>query len=148
MLMIVGAGSCSTGGGIKWIRIGIMIKSVFWEIKSLLLPQSAKISRKIHHVKDVKVDDGIIKATGVFIFIYLGVYIVSVIIIMFYYQNVSQVLFEVASAVGNVGLGSGLMSNTSPYITKIVFIIDFWIGRLEIWPIMLFFAIIIKNSIK
>ena len=148
LLMIVGAGSCSTGGGIKWIRIGIMMKSVFWEIKSLLLPQSAKISRKIHHVKDVKMDDSIIKATGVFIFIYLGVYIVSVIIIMFYYQNVSQVLFEVASAVGNVGLGSGLMTNTSPYITKIVFIIDFWIGRLEIWPIMLFFAIIIKNTIK
>ena len=148
LLMIIGAGSCSTGGGIKWIRIGIMAKSIFWEVKSLLLPKSAKISRKIHHVKDIKVNDEIIKITGVFIVVYLSVYIVSVIIILFYYQNVSQVLFEVASAVGNVGLGSGLMGSTSPDITKIVFIIDFWAGRLEIWPIMLFFAIIIKNSIK
>lgn len=145
LLMIIGAGSCSTGGGIKWIRIGIMVKSIWWEIKSFLLPKSAKIYRKIHHVKDITVDSDILRLTGLFVFTYLFVYIVSVIIILFYYQNVSQVLFEVASAVGNVGLGSGLMTADSPVITKLVFIADFWIGRLEIWPIMLFLAVIIRN---
>ncbi|HMK54152.1 MAG TPA: TrkH family potassium uptake protein [Methanobacteriaceae archaeon] len=148
LLMIIGAGSCSTGGGIKWIRIGIMFKSVWWEIKSLILPKSAKISKKIRHVKDVAIDDDIIKLTGLFVFIYLVVYFVSVIILLFYYQNVAQVLFEVASAVGNVGLGSGLMTSTSPDITKIVFIIDFWVGRLEIWPVLLFLAILIRNMVR
>ncbi len=148
LLMIIGAGSCSTGGGIKWIRIGIMFKSVWWEIKSLILPKSAMISQKIHHVKDVKIEDDIIKLTGLFVFIYLVVYFISVIILMFYYQNVGQVLFEAASAVGNVGLGSGLMTATSPTVTKIVFIIDFWVGRLEIWPVLLFLAFIIKNTVR
>lgn len=148
LLMIIGAGSCSTGGGIKWIRIGIMVKSIWWEIKSFLLPKSAKIHRKIHHVKDITVDSDILRLTGLFVFTYLFVYIVSVIIILFYYQNVSQVLFEVASAVGNVGLGSGLMTADSPVIAKLVFIADFWVGRLEIWPIMLFLAVIIRNTIR
>jgi trk system potassium uptake protein TrkH len=148
LFMIIGAGSCSTGGGIKWIRIGIMVKGIWWEVKSLLLPKSARISTKIHHVKDVKMDDHILKLTGLFIFTYIFVYIVSVIIVLFYYQNVAQVMFEVASAVGNVGLGSGLMTTTSPTITKIVFIIDFWVGRLEIWPILLFLALIIRNTVR
>jgi trk/ktr system potassium uptake protein len=148
LLMIIGAGSCSTGGGIKSIRIGLMIKGMWWEVKALLLPKSARISRRIHHVKDVKIDDGILKLTGLFVFTYLFVYIASVIIILFYYQNVGQVMFEVASAVGNVGLASGLMTATSPPITKIVFIIDFWVGRLEIWPILLLLAVIIRSSVR
>jgi trk/ktr system potassium uptake protein len=148
LLMIVGGGSGSTAGGIKAIRVGLMFKGIWWMVKTLLLPKSAKLSRKIRHVKDVKIDDGILKLTGLFVFTYLFVYIASVIVILFYYPNVGQVLFEVASAIGNVGLGSGLMIATSPPITKIIFIIDFWIGRLEIWPILLLLAVIIRNVVR
>jgi trk/ktr system potassium uptake protein len=148
LLMIAGGGSGSTAGGIKAIRVGIMIKGIWWTVKSLLLPQSARISRNIRHVKDVKIDDRILKLIGLFIFTYLLLYMMSVIITLFYYQNVGQVLFEVASAIGNVGLGSGLMTTNSPPIIKIVFIIDFWIGRLEIWPILLLLAVIIRTVIR
>jgi trk system potassium uptake protein TrkH len=148
LLMIIGAGSCSTGGGIKWIRIGIMVKSVWWEIRSFLLPQSAVISRKIHHVKDVKVDDTLLKLTGLFVFVYLIMFVLSVLIVMFYYQNVAQVLFEVASGLSNVGLSSGIITASSPVIVKLTFIADMWIGRLEIWPILLLLAIAASNIIR
>ncbi|MGZ7117783.1 MAG: potassium transporter TrkG, partial [Methanobacterium sp.] len=148
LLMIIGAGSCSTGGGIKWIRIGIMVKQMWWEIKSLLLPQTAKISQKIHHVTDIPIDGEILRLTGLFVFVFLSLYMISVIITLFYYGNVSQVLFEVASALSNVGLTSSLITATSPALVKVLFIVDMWIGRLEIWPIMLFMAIIIKNTIR
>lgn len=148
LLMVIGAGSCSTGGGIKWIRIGIMFKGLWWQIKTFLLPRNAKISHKIHHVTNIKVDDTLLKMTGMFIFIFLLVYMISVVITLLYYNNVSQVLFEVASAMSNVGLGSGLITSTSPYIVKIVFIIDFWIGRLEVWPVMLFLTILSLNVIR
>jgi trk system potassium uptake protein len=148
LLMVIGAGSCSTGGGIKWIRIGIMIKSVWWEIRSFLLPQSAVISRKIHHVKEIKADDNLLKLTGLFVFVYLVVYILSCLITMFYYHNVSQVLFEVASAVSNVGLSSSLITASSPVIVKLTFIADMWIGRLEIWPVLLLLAIGASNLIR
>lgn len=148
LLMIVGAGACSTGGGIKWMRIGILFKGIWWEIKSLILPQSAVISRKMHHINDVKIDQKLLKITGLFVFSYLVIYFISVIIVLFYYPNVSQTLFEVASALSNVGLGSGLITTTSPIVVKIVFIIDFWIGRLEIWPILLLIALAIQNSIR
>ena len=148
ILMIIGAGACSTGGGIKWLRIGILVKGMWWQVKSLLLPKGAVIPQKIHHVTDVKIDEKLLRLTGLFVFSYFAIYLISVIIVLFYYQNVAQVMFEVASALSNVGLGSGLMTATSPVVTKIVFIADFWIGRLEIWPILLFMAIIIENTIR
>jgi trk system potassium uptake protein TrkH len=148
LLMIIGAGSCSTGGGIKWIRIGTMVKEVWWEIKSYLLPKSAKISKKIHHIQNITVDKDISRLTGLFVFIFISVYIVSVIITLFYYQNVSQVLFEVASAISNVGLTTSLITATSPPVIKVLFIFDMWIGRLEIWPILIFLAIILKNTVR
>jgi len=148
LLMIVGAGACSTGGGIKWLRIGILVKGMWWEIKSLLLPKNAVVSHKIHHVHDVKIDQNLLRLTGLFVFSYIIIYIISVIIVLFYYPNVSQVMFEVASGLSNVGLGSGLLTSASPVIVKLVFIIDMWIGRLEIWPILLFMAIAIRNTIR
>ena len=148
LLMIIGAGACSTGGGIKWLRIGILVKGMWWEIKSLILPQSAVISRKIRHVNDIKIDENLIRLTGLFVFSYIAVYIISVIIVLFYYPNLPQVLFEVASGLSNVGLGSALLSSTSPVVVKLVFIADMWIGRLEIWPILLLLVIAIQNSIR
>lgn len=148
ILMIIGGASCSTAGGIKLLRFGMLLKGMWWEIRSLLLPSKAKISNKIHHVNDMKIDEKVLKITGLFVFSYIIIYIISVIIILFYYQNVSQVLFEVASALSNVGLGSGLMSSTSPPVTKIVFIIDFWVGRLEIWPVLLFLAISVMSAVR
>ena len=148
IVMMVGAGACSTGGGIKWLRIGILVKGMWWQIKSLLLPKSAVISQKIHHVNELKLDNEVLRLTGLFVFSYLLIYMVSVIIVLFYYQNVPQVMFEVASALSNVGLGSGLMTASSPVLTKVVFIADFWIGRLEIWPILLLTVILIQNTVR
>jgi trk system potassium uptake protein TrkH len=148
IVMMVGAGACSTGGGIKWLRIGILVKGMWWQIKSLLLPKSAVISQKIHHVNELKLDNEVLRLTGLFVFSYLLIYMVSVIIVLFYYQNVPQVMFEVASAMSNVGLGSGLMTASSPVLTKVVFIADFWIGRLEIWPILLLTVILIQNTVR
>ncbi len=148
ILMIIGAGACSTGGGIKWLRIGILAKGMWWEIKSLLLPKSAVISNKIHHIHDIKVDQDLLRLTGLFVMSYIFIYVISIIIVLFYYPNVAQVLFELASCLSNVGLGSGLLTSTSPVVVKLVFIADMWIGRLEIWPILLLIVIAAQNTIR
>jgi trk system potassium uptake protein TrkH len=90
----------------------------------------------------------VIRLTGAFLSTYLVVYIVSVIIVLIYYPDISRVIFEVASALSNVGLSSGIMTPDSPVLVKIVFIVDFWMGRLEIWPVLLLIAITINNVLR
>ncbi|MCK9150458.1 TrkH family potassium uptake protein [Methanobacterium alcaliphilum] len=146
LLMIIGAGSCSTGGGIKWLRFGILLKGMIWQVKSFILPGKAIVPKKIHHVSELKITDDVLRLTGAFVFTYFVVYIVSVILILIYYNDISQVIFEVASALSNVGLSSGILTPDSPVLVKIVFMINFWMGRLEIWPVLLLIVITIQNT--
>jgi Trk-type K+ transport systems, membrane components len=145
ILMIIGAGSLSTGGGIKWLRFGVLLKGVLWQVKSFILPGKAVMAKKVHHVTELKITDDVLRITGGFVFIYLVIYIISVILVLIYYNDISRVIFEVASALSNVGLSSGIITPDSPVLVKLVFIIDFWIGRLEIWPVLLLIVIAIHN---
>jgi trk system potassium uptake protein TrkH len=146
--MIIGAGSLSTGGGIKWLRLGVLLKGITWQVKSFILPGSAIMPKKIHHITDLKITDDVLRITGAFLTTYLVVYIISVVITLIYYNDIARVIFEVASATSNVGLSTGIMTPTSPILVKIVFIIDFWMGRLEIWPVLLLIAITINSIIR
>jgi len=148
IIMIIGAGSLSTGGGIKWLRLGILLKGISWQVTSFILPGKAVMAKKIHHVTDLQITDDVIRLTGAFLSTYILVYIVSVVIVLIYYPDISRVIFEVASALSNVGLSSGIMTPNSPALVKIVFIIDFWMGRLEIWPVLLLIAITINNMVR
>ncbi|MBI5680965.1 MAG: TrkH family potassium uptake protein [Methanobacterium sp.] len=148
IIMIIGAGSLSTGGGIKWLRFGILLKGISWQVKSFILPGKAVMAKKIHHVTELKITDDVLRITGAFVFTYFVIYIISVIIVLIYYPDISRVIFEVASALSNVGLGSGIITPDSPVVVKIVFIIDFWMGRLEIWPVLLLITITINNIVR
>lgn len=148
IIMIIGAGSLSTGGGIKWLRFGVLLKGISWQVKSFILPGKAVMARKIHHVTELSITEDVLRITGAFVFTYLVVYIISVIIVLIYYPDISRVIFEVASALSNVGLSSGIITADSPAVVKIVFIINFWMGRLEIWPVLLFITITINNIVR
>jgi len=148
ILMIIGAGSLSTGGGIKWLRFGILLKGISWQVKSFILPGKAVMAKKIHHVSELKITDDVLRITGAFVFTYLVIYIISVVIVLIYYPDISRVMFEVASALSNVGLGSGIILPTSPDPVKVIFMLDMWMGRLEIWPVLLLLTIIIKNLVR
>ena len=148
ILMIIGAGSLSTGGGIKWIRFGVLLKGISWQVKSFILPGKAVMAKKVHHVTELKITDDVWRLTGAFVFTYLVIYIISVILVLIYYNDISRVIFEVASALSNVGLSSGIITPDSPVLVKLVFIIDFWVGRLEIWPVLLLIAIAINNVVR
>jgi len=43
-------------------------------------------------------------------------------------------LFEVASAQGNIGLTTGIISATMPPIAQVFLLVNIWIGRIEIIP--------------
>lgn len=148
IIMVIGAGSLSTGGGIKWLRFGVLLKGISWQVKSFILPGKAVMAKKIHHVTELSITEDVLRITGAFVFTYFVVYITSVIIVLIYYPDISRVIFEVASALSNVGLSSGIITVDSPAIVKIVFIINFWMGRLEIWPVLLFITITINNIVR
>jgi trk system potassium uptake protein len=133
ILMFIGGSTNSTTGGIKVNRIVLFIKSIFWKIKSVKLPDIAYFSKK-HNNSIVENKD--LRNLYFFILMYLLFIILGTIVLGFYGYGIKESLFEVLSAQGNVGVSVGIVQPVMPLVTKIMLIINMWVGRLEIIPIL------------
>ncbi len=131
--MIIGCAAGSTTGAIKLIRVVVLLKSVYWEIVRIVSPVGSVIPRKI---VGRSITDAEIREAGSYTFIYLLFIFISWIVLVSYGYNAINSLFEVCSAQGNVGLSMGIVSPTMADVPKSFLILNMWIGRLEIIPIL------------
>ncbi|MCS7179753.1 MAG: TrkH family potassium uptake protein, partial [bacterium] len=133
-----GGCSCSTSGGIKMLRIGLMFKEIKKEVKGYSFPFSTVIVEKFHHIKDIYLSDLHIKTSSIIIMMYITTYLIGGIIGTFFGYPFLHSLFESTSACANVGLSVGITNPNMPNFLKVVYIIEMWIGRLEFMSIFVF----------
>ena len=129
--MAIGASACSTGGGIKGIRMGVMSKSFIADIRGMVAPESAIIREKYHHVRENWLDDSIIKGAMAITIAYVAMYFISGLLGSLYGYGFVQALFEGVSAGSNTGLSCGVTSPVMPWVMKSFYILFMWMGRLE-----------------
>ena len=129
--MMIGGGICSTTGGIKLMRVGIVFKSFFMEIKRWMMPFRAVYKDRFHHLQSLVLSDKRIKEAYLFFFIFIFTYAAGAIIAMGFGYPASEALFESVSATANVGLSVGITSPAMPLVLKLVYIFQMWAGRLE-----------------
>lgn len=144
ILMIVGGGFGSTAGAIKLIRTVILIMALYWLVKRALLPERAVIPFKIGG----KVfTEGEILQSAVFIFAYFVLLTAGSIITMAAIPSASAIdcIFDSVSAQGTVGLSAGVTGPSMPLIVKITYILQMWIGRLEVIPVITLFGYFIRK---
>ncbi len=131
ILMIIGAGFGSTGGGIKQLRIIIIGKSIINQLAKPLLPRRAVTTIRIAG-KPVEKDE--VMWAYMLLIAYLVVLLVSTLIFTIYGYNLSNSLFETSSALATTGLSIGLSGPALEAPLKIVLMIDMLFGRVEIIP--------------
>lgn len=147
VLMLIGGGTCSTAGGIKQFRVYLLFKSVFWDIKRLLLPKNAVIENSFWQGEErVFVRKNMIREVGTFVFLYMSLYFIGAFVMTAFGYSLQESLFEFASTLGTVGLSIGLTSSTTPAPVLWVQTFGMLLGRLEIIVIILFFGQIAKRS--
>ena len=129
--MAIGASACSTGGGIKGIRIGVLFKSFMQEIRRAVSPEAAVVRTKFHHVRDIYLDDGLVRTVMTITIAYLALYGLTAIVGALYGYDFAQSAFEGVSAASNTGLSCGVTSPSMPDAMKVLYILAMWLGRLE-----------------
>ena len=137
--MIVGGAAGSTAGGIKLFRAILLYKGVGWRIKRAISTPRRVFVHKLGD-KSLSKENAIdlINEAAIISFMWILVLSAGIVIIatIFPSQTLGNVIFEVCSAQGNVGLSTGITNiNMSP-IAKTMLIFNMWIGRLEIIPII------------
>ena len=141
LLMFSGACAGSTAGGLKVSRTVMLFKSVRKELRKMLHPRSvAKI-----HFEGKSVEDSTLNSVGTYFVIYMICFFAMFLLIAFEPFGMETNFSAVAACFNNVGPGFaavGPASNYSAYtdFSKIVLSFAMLLGRLEIFPIIIFFS--------
>lgn len=147
--MALGGAVCSTTGGIKMLRIGIIFKAFVEDVKRIMLPEKALVVQKFHHIKEVFLEDKQARSALLITLAYLILYGLGSFAGMWYGYPFLNSLFESASAAANVGLSCGITDTSMPPALKITYIIQMWAGRLEfmsVFTLIGFFIAAIKGK--
>jgi trk system potassium uptake protein TrkH len=131
LAMLIGGSACSTAGGFKGLRVGIVFKGLIMDIKKLLSSERSMRVYKYHHIKDRNLDDSTIKSSSIIICCYMITFTIGTVLGTFYGYPFSASAFESASVAGNVGLSIGITSPSMPSVMKVYYIISMYLGRLE-----------------
>ena len=140
-LMLVGASAGSTGGGFKFARLLLILKSIRRNVRQVLQPQKIQVVR----VNGQPVDEKILENTNAYLAIYVIIIVVSCILIAVDGFSITTNISAVIACFNNIGPGFEAVGATCNfggfgYFSKLVLIIDMLAGRLEIFPIFILFS--------
>ncbi|MDS0282624.1 TrkH family potassium uptake protein [Haloarcula onubensis] len=140
--MVIGGAAGSTVGGVKLIRALTLVKGIRYQITDVFYPDSAVRRLKMNgrRLSETEARQEVSEAAIISVlwgaFLVVGVFGLLVLLPPGEY-SLANVLLEVASAQGNVGLSTGITGPTSlPTAGKILLLFNMWVGRLEIIPIL------------
>ncbi len=137
ILMCIGACAGSTGCGFKVSRMVLLLKYAKKSIRSLTHPRSVKIIT----FDSQRVTDETFRSTIAFFIIYVIIFVASLLIVSADKNDIVTDFSSVVATFNNIGVGLGKISpegNFTDYnaLSRIVFIIDMLLGRLEIFPLI------------
>lgn len=139
--MLIGGGTGSTAGGIKHYRVYVLLKSLWWNIKSFILPK--RVYKQYYVVRpDGKYyvnDKHMTEITSV-LTIYLLTFIVCVLILLAHGYEIKESMFEIASSLSTVGLSMGITSPNAPSFVLLTESAAMFLGRLEF--VVVFYSIL------
>ena len=148
--MIVGGAAGSTVGGIKLIRALTLAKGIRFHIADIFYPESAVRRLKMdgrsltEDESHREFEEAAIIGFLWFVFLGIGTFVLLVTLPSGTF-TLENVIFEVASAQGNVGLSAGITGPQSlPTLGKVTFLFNMWIGRLEIIPVLVTLRILFR----
>lgn len=140
-LMIFGASAGSTGGGVKSIRILILLKVLFHEIKHIIHPNSVQTIK----IDGKTIDKDVLKSILIFFFAYIFIIIFAVIIVSLDNFDFSTSFSAVIATISNIGPGLEAVGPMGSYygfssLSKIILSACMIIGRLEVLPVLVLFS--------
>ena len=140
-LMLTGACAGSTAGGIKWVRLSIILKNGVAEFQRRIHP-NAIIPVKLN---DKAVPQQTINNIMAFLIFYVFIIAVTVVIFCASGVNFDESIGAAVSAIGNVGISIGQFGPAGTYasfptVAKWVMSFVMLIGRLEIFTVLLLFT--------
>lgn len=137
LLMFTGASIGSASGGLKLLRIVFIFKYLKRQISKIYHPNGVypiKINR-------ILVNEDTVRQMVSFVIFYYAIFVVSAVLLVYTEQNVVVGVSSAIASLGNVGPAFDIVGPMGNYssihtISKLIFIFNMLIGRLELIPFL------------
>lgn len=139
--MFLGAMAGSTGGGIKTVRLILMVKHWYQQIFRIIHPHAVTTVKLGGH----PVNDDILGSVWGFFFLYMGLFVLAFLAMASMGLDYISAISSVAATIGNIGPGLGIVGPVKNYLEipvagKWVLILCMLLGRLEIYTVIVLLA--------
>ena len=141
IVMFFGGCAGSTGGGIKIVRTLLLLRYANRELFKAVHPKAVRIIR----FNGKAVPDDVMHSIVSFVIIYFIIFFVSSGLLSMMGMDVFSSLSASIATLGNIGPAFNLfgpMANYDllPFMGKLLLVLNMWIGRLEIFTVMVMFT--------
>ena len=135
--------SGSTTGGIKADRMFISLKAAYGDIQKRLHPTSLFRTK----VGGRALDEDTVSSVFLYIVLYIITLFLSFVIVLICGLDITEAFSGTVASLGNVGPGVGQLGTMGNYaslpaVVKFIFTIDMFLGRVEIFPILIVLSMI------
>jgi trk system potassium uptake protein TrkH len=139
--------SGSTTGGIKVDRILIAFKCIKNEVKRRIHPNSVVQVRMDGHY----LEDSAVNSVMMYIVTYIILVFISIIVVMLCGSGAMEAVSGVIASIGSVGPGVGELGAldnyaAEPSLSKFVYAFDMFLGRVEIYPVLVVLSMIFNRG--
>ncbi|MCD8316213.1 MAG: TrkH family potassium uptake protein [Eggerthellaceae bacterium] len=131
LFMAVGGSAGSTAGGIKFTRIGIIMKSMVSTVKESLAPDTARVVVSYNHLGRRILTPEVVKEAMTVFILFVVTYVIGALVGIAYGYEYTYAILESIAMTSNGGLVTGLVTPGMPVTLEWFYIFQMWAGRLE-----------------
>ena len=147
--MFIGGATGSTAGGIKVMRAIVLFRGMGWWLSKTISSPSKVLGFRVGSEKlSPEEADSRVQGAAVIFFAWLVCTLGGTLILMHFIPDtytLGDSLFEVVSAQSTVGLSVGITHAEMSLVAKVVLILNMWMGRLEVLPVLVMFRAIFRG---
>jgi trk system potassium uptake protein TrkH len=143
MWMLVGGAAGSTAGGIKVNRLILSYQGLVWWFRrffvrsNVIIPLRSGGKVVTQEVSELEISKNVLVIALWILTLFFAT--LTALHLPHAGFGVEEVIFELVSAMSNVGLGLGWLTPASPLSQKWLYTGLMWVGRLEIIPVIILF---------
>ncbi|WP_413165109.1 TrkH family potassium uptake protein [Capilliphycus salinus ALCB114379] len=139
--LFTGAAAGSTVGGLKLSRVVSLGKGIIWRVQRIHNQPDGSLDYEIDNQKLTEEEaNHRVQGAAVLAVFWVSLIVLATIILVHFAKplySLSDVIFEVTSALGGVGLSTGITDPLLHWAGKLVLILLMWMGRLEVIPVVI-----------
>ncbi len=150
LVTLIGGASGSTAGGIKLHRVALAFRTLFWWFRRLFVSGKVLLPFKIEGrvIPRATAELEAAKNMLVIILSVITVFTATLLVLQFHLTaySMTDIIFEVVSAFSTCGMNNGYVSPDMPILSKWIFIVVMWVGRLEVIPVMMLVIALFRRT--